>query len=197
MAKHIPITTCVKYRAESDDDFPFHKVHKGKNSERMKGPSGSTWDRLQLNWLGADHQLGCKLEEIAPIDRRLASNITEVMERRLNMTLEQICTAEQKDLDAFYIDLRTLLSVDPKLSLYERSSNYDGSSQPREPHTPSPSSSRSRLLVDSPPAAQPSRLSRLPEVQKLSPPSDKGHAKSTPSPPSAVQAATLPPSAAS
>lgn len=181
----------TKYRAESDDEFPFLKPHKGKKSKKMKGPSGSTWNRLHLNWLGADYKPGCDLEEITPEDRRVASKIAESIEGRLNMTWKHICKTTKNDLGAFYADLHSLLSDDPKLSLYERSSTYYGSSQPREAPTPSPVSNRSRFMTDSPSAAQSSEFYRPPEVRNLSPSSDKGHTKNTPIPPSVLQTVEL------
>lgn len=86
MAKASPTTGYREYRAESDAEFPFHKVHKGKKSEKMKGPSGSTWELPQLNWLGTDHQIGCDLKTIAPEDRRLAPFITKYIGEHLSMT---------------------------------------------------------------------------------------------------------------
>ena len=149
----------VEYRADSEDEFPFHKIHNRKKSKKMKGPSGSTWQGRQLKWLGVDHHIGCNLEDIAPEDRRVAPRIAELIDHHLSMTLEHIRSAKLIDLSAFYFDLRTLLTVDPRLSLYEKSSTYDGSSQPRGAHTPSPSSSPPRFLMDSPSATQRSGVS--------------------------------------
>lgn len=181
MAKPLPIT---KYRAKSDDGFPFHKIQKDNKNQKMKGPSGSTWDRVHLNWLGVDHQRGYDLEDIAPEDQRLAFKIIQHIDNSLNMTLTQTQSAETDNLNAFYVDLRNLLSDDPKPAVYDKSSTYDGSSQPREAYTSSPSSNRPRLMTESPSAAHPSELLRIPKAQNLSPSSDKGHRMDSLSPPS-------------
>lgn len=157
MAKAAPIKGYREYRAESDAEFPFYKAHKGRKSGTMQGPSGSTWKIPQLNWLGMDHQFGCDLKEIAPADRRLAPAITEYLRERLSMTWQELVDAEKEDLNGFYIDLRALLSVKPELKTYDKSSTYNGSSQPREIHTPSRSSSRSRLITHSPSAMLPGK----------------------------------------
>ena len=182
MVKAAPITGYREYRAESDAEFPFYKAHKGRKSGTMQGPSGSTWKIPQLNWLGMDYQFGCDSKEIAPADRRLAPAITEYLRERLNMTWQELVDAKKKDLNGFYIDLRTLLSVNPELKIYDKSSTYNGSSQPREIHTPSPSAT----LPDKP-------CSPL-EVQNMPSPYNKGHIDYMSDHSSIIQTAELSPS---
>ena len=191
MANPAPITGYREYRAESDAEFPFHKAHKRKKSGTLRGPSGSKWKLPQLNWLGTDHQFGCELKEIAPEDRRLAPAITEFIRERLSMTWQQIVDAKKEDLNGFYIDLRALLSVKPELKIYEKSSTYNGSSQPREIYTPSRSSSRSRHMTESPLAAPPGKPCSPLQVQDMPSPYDEAHTEYVSDPSSILQTAEL------
>ena len=215
MAKAAPITGYRKYRAESDAEFPFHKAHKRKKNKRkknkrnknkrnknkrnknkrkkskmMKCPSDSTWKLSQLNWLGTDHQFGCDLKEIAPKDRRLTPAITEFIRERLSITWQQIVDAKE-ELNDFYIVLRALLSVEPELKIYDKSSTYNGSSQPREICTPLRSSSRSRLMTHSPSAASPGKPCSPLEVQNMQSPYNEGHTEYMSTPLSILQTAEL------
>lgn len=191
MAKAAPVTGYREYRAESDVEFPFHKARKGRKSKKLRGPSGSTWKLPQLNWLGTDHQFGCDLKEIAPEDRRLAPAITDFIRERLSMTWQQIIDAKKEDLSDFYIDLRAQLSVEPEPKVYDKSSTYSGSSQPRETYTPSRSSSRSRLMTHSPSAAPPAKTCSPREIQNMPSPYHEGHAENMSDPSLILQTAEL------
>ena len=95
------------------------------------------------------------------------------------------------ELNGFYIALRTLLSVDLEPKIYDKSSTYYGSSQPREICTPPRSSSRSRLMMRSPSATLSGKPCSPLEVQNIPSPYNKGHTDYMFDPSSSLQTAEL------
>lgn len=143
----------IPYRAHPNEKFPFSKKKtsqskKKTRGEKLKGPSGSKWTDSQLRWLGIDHQIECTLEDIVP-SMTLSQKVRKYFDDNLNLALEDVLARKTLNHD-FYVDLRQLLTPEPELALYEKSSNYEGSSQPPELHSSPLSQNRQNFMRSSP-----------------------------------------------